>query len=583
MVMSSILQKLLIRQRIWVLVGICQIGLMSMALVAVNKAQDQFLDLKKSEYVKLTKSAIKSIDFFYKLQQKGMYTEAEAKKLAKLSLYNQALSKRNYYYAYNASYGFIIAHPAIKDLQSDDTPELAKKAFEYNAMRQREIGANLPYYDGPTYTNLDILKETNPDMTGFVDYYFFYEPKEKTPLVLRTDAELLPENAELKTSYGEYYKPWDWVIFTGIYRDDEHEAFMSWVKGMSLLVAIVITIVLLFAWLISNSIVKPLKEVVLLMQDISEGTGDLTKRLKVEGRNEIAQFSNGFNIFVEKVARIVKEVLSTTKEVVGSSHKMSESMISTVKRSDSQLAETEMLASATNELSASFAEVAERTQDSSDAAQKAEESVHKARECMDLNVQSVSNLADLLTQAQTDVNSMESSSLKVAAVLDVIVNISEQTNLLALNAAIEAARAGEQGRGFAVVADEVRTLAKRTQDSTTEIRDIIDGLQNGTGAVVKAMGDGLKSSHKCITIAKDANKIFHVVQGHVETMSHTNHSVATAAHEQAMTTNEIADGSLKISDSSRETLETAEENRRESDQLSKRLDEMSKLVGQFKV
>lgn len=581
--MSSLLQKLLIRQRIWVLVGICQIGLMAMAVVAVNKAQDQFLDLKKSEYIKLTKSAIKAIDFFYKLQQAGMYSESQAKALAKKALYNQALSKRNYYYAYNASYNFIIAHPAIKDLQKDDTPELAQAASEYNIMRQKEIGARLPYFDGATYTNLDILKEEKPNMTGFVDYYYFFDPVDKTPLVLRTDAELLPEDAELKTAYGEYYEPWDWVIFSGVYREDERESFLSWVKGMSVLVAIVIGVVLLFAWLISNSIVKPLKEVVILMQDISEGTGDLTKRLKVEGRNEIAQFSDGFNIFVEKVARIVKEVLSTTKEVVGNSHKMSESMTSTVKRSDSQLAETEMLASATNELSASFSEVAERVQDSSDAAQQAEESVHKAKECMDLNVQSVSNLTDLLTQAQKDVNKMEASSLKVADVLDVIVNISEQTNLLALNAAIEAARAGEQGRGFAVVADEVRTLAKRTQDSTTEIREIIDGLQGGTGAVVKAMSDGLESSYKCITVAEDASEIFRVVHGHVETMSHTNHSVAAAAHEQAMTTNEIAEGSLKISESSRETLETAEENRKASDDLSEKLDDMSKLVGQFKV
>ena len=581
--MLSILQRLLIRQRIWVLVGICQIGLMSMALVAVNKAQDQFLDLKKSEYIKLTKSAIKAIDFFYKLQQAGMYSEAQAKALAKKALYNQALSERNYYYAYNATYDFIIAHPAIKDLQKDDTPEMAKAASDYNKKRQRELGERLPYYDGKTYTNLDILKETKPDMTGFVDYYLFYDPETKTPLVVRTDAELIPENAELKTSYGEYYEPWDWVIFTGVYRDDERESFMSWVKGMSLLVVIVIGIVLVFAWLIANSIVKPLDAVMALMKDISQGTGDLTRRLDVEGRNEIAHFSEAFNVFVDKVARIVKEVLSTTHEVVEGSHKMSQNMVQTVKRSDAQLAENEMLASATNELSASYAEVAERTQASSDAAQSAEESVHKARECMDLNVQSVNNLTELLSQAQKDVHLMEASSLKVADVLDVIVNISEQTNLLALNAAIEAARAGEQGRGFAVVADEVRTLAQRTQDSTTEIREIIDGLQSGTGAVVKAMNDGLESSEKCIAIASDANDIFQVVHGHVETMSSMNMSVATAAQEQAMTTNEIADSSIKISESSRENLEAAEENRKSSDHLSEKLDEMSKIVGQFKV
>ncbi|GAA6134285.1 methyl-accepting chemotaxis protein [Oceaniserpentilla sp. 4NH20-0058] len=554
-----------------------------MALMAIDKAQDQFIDLKKSEYIKLTKSAIKSIDFFYQLQKKGLYTEREAKKYAKLALYNQALGARNYYYAYSAGYSFILAHPAIKDLMGDETPEEAKAAQNYSLKRRMEIGKRLGYKE-PVYSTLDILKDSSPEkLTGFVDYYMYPDPENGGPVVRRLSDTTVPENAVVKTAYAAYYEPWDWVVFSGVYREDEQESFYSWVKGMSILVIIVIAIVLLFAWLIANSIVKPLDAVMSLMQDISQGTGDLTSRLKVDGRNEIAQFSEAFNIFVGKVAGIVKEVLSTTKEVVGSSHVMSQSMEQTVKRSDSQLSENEMLASATNELSASYAEVAERTQASSDAAIAAEDSVHNAKECMDLNVQSVSNLTDLLYQAQKDVNMMETSSLKVADVLDVIVNISEQTNLLALNAAIEAARAGEQGRGFAVVADEVRTLAKRTQDSTTEIRDIIEGLQGGTGAVVRAMSDGLENSKKCITVAENANEIFQVVRGHVETMSAMNMSVATAAQEQALTTNEIAESSLKISESSRENLDAAELNRKESDQLTDRLDEMSKLVGQFKV
>ncbi len=581
--MAPVLQRLSIRQRIWVLVGIGVLGLMAMASAAVNKAQEQFLDLKQSEYIKLTESAIKTLDFFHQLSESGQLTEPEAKKLAKLALYNQALGERNYYYAYNASHGFLVAHPAVPQVQSDDSPEEVQAAADYDRESKLRLGIRLGL-GGPTYSTLDILREQySQSLSGFVDYYFYYEPEENLPVVRRTTDTNLPVNAELKTSYGAYFAPWDWVIFTGVYRQDERESLYSWVTDMALVALVIIAVILMAAWLISGSIVKPLRNCVALMTDISQGSGDLTRRLDVVGRNELAQFSEAFNCFVEKVAGIVRQVSVTNAEVLANAQAMAQTMETTLQRSDAQLLETEMLASATNELSASFGEVAVRTRTSSEVVCAAEASVQQAQVSMNLNIESISSLVATLQCAQQDVQSMQAFSVRVADVLDVIGGISEQTNLLALNAAIEAARAGEQGRGFAVVADEVRSLAQRTQQSTMEIRDIIDNLQQGTAQAVRAMDEGLKNSGRCIETASDANGVFGEVGLHVETITKTNLEISTAVEQQTCTTHEIAESSQKIASSSRDTLEAVNHNRQLGAQMNNSVDEMSRLVAQFTV
>ena len=581
--MASLLQKLLIRQRIWVLVTLCLIGLIAIASIAVNKAQNQFLTLKESEYTKLTHTAIQTLDFFYKLSQSGQLTEIEAKKLAKLAIKNLALGERNYYYMYNASNDFLIMHPAVDATQSDDTPALIKEAKLFDRNAKQELGERLGL-DEPTYSTLAILKEKYPQtLNGFIEYYLFYTPNDHLPVARRISESNIPDIAEHKMAYGSYFEPWDWAILTGVYRKDERESFYDWVKNMVLVSGAIIFVILIFAWLIANSIAKPLLAIVELMTDISHGTGDLTKRLREEGNNELAQFSHAFNVFVDKIAGLVRRVSETNGEVIEHSQNMAGVMNKSVSRSDEQLSETEMLASSTNELSASFNDVATRIQKSSTAACSAEEASNHAKSSMSKSIDSINSLTQALSNAQSDVKNMETFSNRVASVLDVIVGIAEQTNLLALNAAIEAARAGEQGRGFAVVADEVRTLAQRTQNSTTEIRDIIDNLQGGTKQVVRAMEEGLKNSEICIQTVADANTIFQSVNNHVGTIAQNNLEIVAAVNQQSQMTNEIAASSQKIADTSKQNLSASELNKQSSHSLNQLLSEMGSLVEQFKV
>ncbi len=582
--MTSLLQYLLVKQRIWILVGLTLIGLLCTAAIAIKKAGDQFYELKQEQYVNLVGVALKNIDYFYQLSQKGEMDELEARKKAKESLIHLALNQRLYFYLVSTE-EMLLAHPYVVSVY-DDAPNVFEQQFRIN--RQGKIDAAKRLGIPEVIDTMTIVNETHPETkTGFVEYYFHMQKDPNggpdVAIVSRIGSANIPPEADKKTAYAGHFEPWKWAVLAGVYREDEQEAFLSWLYSMLILVSVIIAIIFVSAWAISNSISKPLQETLVVMKDISEGTGDLTKRLAGKGKNELAQFASAFNIFVEKIATIVKQVSLTNQNVVLHSAQMSEAMERTVKRSDEQLAETEMLASATNELSYSLTEVSQRAQDTSQAAQSAQQVTSKSRLAMQKNIDSIQGLSKSLTQTQTEVESMETFSNKVSSVLEVIVGIAEQTNLLALNAAIEAARAGEQGRGFAVVADEVRTLAQRTQNSIAEISDIIHNLQSGTSRVVSAMQEGLDHSQVCVETAETSNSMLQQVMSFVDDISRMNIDIAAAVEQQSSTTQEIALSSQKIADSSKHNLEDSESNHKTNKLTNEQLTEMDGLVRQFKV
>lgn len=579
--MTRILQSLLIRQRIWVLVSICLVGLFTTGVIAVKKAQTHFLDLKKEQYEKMANTAKQLVNHYYEAYQRGELDYVEARIQAKAAVNSLALDKRNYYFIYNKSHNLMNSHPFLTAVYPDDTPAQIKDSVAKDRANMKYLGdsENLGRMG---LSAIDVFLEALPDKpSGFFEYYL-YVTNESQGIVQRLNEPNIPANAELKMGYGTTFEPWDWVIFTSIYLDDVNAAFYRWLINIMAITAGIVLILLLGAWAISNSITKPIQSIANLMDDVSNGTGDLSKRLAVEGKNELAHFAKGFNVFVEKIAAIVSQVMSSNQTVVNHSRQLSNVIDATVKRTDQQLSETEMLASATNELSYSLTGVSERAQNTANAAKSAQSAAEHSQEAMSSNICSVNQLSETLLNTQGEVETMENFSNKVSQVLEVIVGIAEQTNLLALNAAIEAARAGEQGRGFAVVADEVRTLAQRTQQSTTEIHDIVSNLQSGTLNVVKALQQGLVSSEACVKSATESNHTLEQVLQFVDDISRMNIDIAAAVEQQSAATQEIAQSSQKISDSSRSNLEDNESCRRENSQLTQQLDQLNTLVKQFK-
>ncbi len=579
--MTKLLQNFKVQQRIWMLVGLCLAGTLLLATVAVLKAQSQYLELKKSEYVKLTNSAIKVLTYFHALAESGELEEVQARRLAKKAVDAMALDSRNYFYMYNRTHDLLVSHPFLREtsIMSDDTPEEIATATAARLEAQNTAAAE---GSRPTVSALEVLLGYHGNATGFFEYYFYLWGDEKTPIVQRIGDDDVPNVADRKLAYAAYFEPWDWVIFTGIYRADEEAALYDWLLDLLLISAGILFLLFFSAWLISTSITRPLDHIVELMTDIAEGTGDLTRKLDDSGSNELSQLARGFNTFVGKIADIVSRVVEENQIILGLSCEMSERMNSTVTRSERQLEETANLANSSNQLTESVQTVADRANETSESAAATETAMAQAQQTMQLNIQSIEGLSEALIKTQEHVASMESFSKQVTSVLEVIVGIAEQTNLLALNAAIEAARAGEQGRGFAVVADEVRTLAQRTQASTSEIDEIVTNLQSGTQSVVTAMSDGLAHSRSCVETATESNEVFGEVMNYVHKITEMNREIADGVDRQVLVTQKMLKTSETIASSSQDNLEDARTNLRSSQILSEDTNAMNDLVKQFR-
>lgn len=349
------------------------------------------------------------------------------------------------------------------------------------------------------------------------------------------------------------------------------------------IIFVILLALIAIAYFLSASITQPLSKAQAYMQDIAQGSGDLSRRLSDDGNDELSKLGGSFNTFVGKLADITRQVLSTNAEVTGKSAQFSDMIQRTAGRSASQLEETELLASSTTELSSSLADVAEGAQTSVSAASEANGATQKATAAVSSTRSSVEKLSGSLTSIQQKVHDMRDHNEKVHSVLEVIEGIAEQTNLLALNAAIEAARAGEQGRGFAVVADEVRSLAQKTQASTLEINTIIQNLQDNTTHIVTAMDQGVNLSKECVGSANSANELLDSVLASVSLISERSRDIASAVKQQSEVTDGIAKSSVKIAADGRLNTEDYLKCKQYHEEIDMLLSALDGLVNQFKL
>lgn len=579
---TPLIQKLYIRQRIWLLLLCSTAGLVFISVITILKAQQQYSDLKEEQYERLVGVAARNIEYFHQEFKDGRLTEAKAKQAAKASLRKMSLDAHNVFFIHNSQSTLLVFHPYLISY-NDDTEVNHTFSKNFEKVRTKNMTDRFGVVESGLNSGGIFLEAFPTTKSGLIEYWYYELGEQNYPFVSRITSAKPIESAARIAAYGRHFEPWNWMVFTGVDLDQEQASFSSWLTYLLTAAGIAIFVLLIFGYWISISISKPLQSITILMSDISSGSGNLSERLSATGRNELTLFSNGFNTFVEKISNIVQKVSRTTQSVASHSSDLSRSMERTVSQANEQLAETEMLASATNELSYSLKNVAERAQNSSKAAKSAQEASDQSAEVITRNIEAINALTDALLNTQVEVKNMETFSNKVSSVLEVIVGVAEQTNLLALNAAIEAARAGEQGRGFAVVADEVRTLARRTQNSTAEIHTIIENLQSGTQQVVLSMVDGLKNSEICATTATESNQVLLQVKAYVEEISQMNIDISAAVDQQSITTQEIAESSQKIAENSKRTLNDNEKNQQSNQSMSTQVQEMDTLVKQFKI
>ena len=312
------------------------------------------------------------------------------------------------------------------------------------------------------------------------------------------------------------------------------------------------------AWLTAQIISNPLKIAVTAMKDIAEGDGDLTQRLNVRGTDEIAQMAMAFNQFSANIQDLLSQVLASANNISTSSEEMASASASAENSIQKQNAETEQISTAVEEMSMNAQEVAQNAELAADAARNADTETTKGQRIVTDALHSVGQLADE-TQAAADVIDKLGNDIQgITSVIDMIRGVAEQTNLLALNAAIEAARAGEQGRGFAVVADEVRTLASRTQQSTQEIQDKVELLQKDAEAAVTKMLQNRDIANNTIELTTTAGTSLEAITQAVARITEMSDHIARAAEQQSEVANVVSQNIANVSQLAEITEESSQ-------------------------
>ena len=345
-----------------------------------------------------------------------------------------------------------------------------------------------------------------------------------------------------------------------------------------LLLALVIGSVVL----VTLSIIRPINRLRGIMQDVAANK-DLKIRSDIDGHDEIAEMSHAFNDMIDVFDDSVHEVFQSTVMLSTASEELSMITQNTHDGVQRQQSETAQVATAMNEMTATVQEVARSANDAAAASRTADEQSKKGRQLVADTISGIKSLANEVENTSQEISQLKSETDNINTVLQVIGGIAEQTNLLALNAAIEAARAGEQGRGFAVVADEVRTLASRSQSSTQEISEIIDRLQNRASTVVGAMEQSRQLAHQCVNQADVAANSLDEITTAVSAINNMNLQIASAAEEQSAVAEEINRNIVNINDVATSSTEAANETLQTSRSLAELATELQTVVNQFQL
>ncbi len=352
------------------------------------------------------------------------------------------------------------------------------------------------------------------------------------------------------------------------------------ITGFLLATALLIFALLYFIY--KKTIGKKLEQLSAALQEIAEGDGDLTRRLDESRKDELGEVAHWFNLFVGKLQHLMGDIKGSTDSLTNSAQQLSQ----VAEKSNSEITEqqmqTDQLATAINEMAAAVQEVAHNTQQAATAADKANQEAGNGRNIVNGNIDAMDSLASEIQKASAVIHQLQSESNEIGGVLDVIKGIAEQTNLLALNAAIEAARAGEQGRGFAVVADEVRTLASRTQESTQEIQNMIERLQSRAQEAVKVMDENQAQSQAGVENASRVNDSLQNINTAIEEISDLNTQIASAADEQSHVAEEVNRNIQQISQCTDAAVGGSEQVARASEDLTQLATQLRNLADRFK-
>ncbi len=375
----------------------------------------------------------------------------------------------------------------------------------------------------------------------------------------------------------------NWYVGLSIDKEKAYATLSEFRASALIATVIAVVLIMLLLSMLISVLMKPLRVMGKAMQNIAQGEGDLTKRLHIHNQDEFGELATSFNQFVERIHNSIREVSSATQQVNEVAKLVVNASNSSMINSDEQANRTTSVAAAINELGAAAQEIARNAAQASHEASDARRLAEDGSQVLKKTISAMNELSSKISASSTSIEALNSKTVNIGQILEVIKSISEQTNLLALNAAIEAARAGEAGRGFAVVADEVRNLAHRTQESAQEIQKMIEELQVDARESVGTMTESQRYSSESVTIANQAGERLGSVTQRIGEIDGMNQSVATATEEQTSVVEALNMDITEINTLNQEGVENLQATLRACGDLEQQASRLKQLVDSFRI
>ena len=530
-----------------VMIGIAAVGLAGLTGFWLNSQRSSLLSERIEKTKNLVEVPYSIITEQYRLEAEGKIGREEAQRRAQEAIRAMRYDGSNYFWI-NDMHPTMVMHPVRPELDGKDLSDF------------KDANGKAIFMDF-----------VNAARTPNGDFVYYMWPKPGSDQSVR------------KLSFVKGFEPWGWVIGTGIYIEDVDAAWRSSAKIAGIFGLCCLGVLLFVSRRVSRSIFVRFQEMIERIKDVAHGEGDLTKRVEITSDDEVGELAKWFNTFMDKLQEILSQVSSNTQSLATASEEISGSSRDQAQGAVLQKDQTTQVATAIEEMSATVFEVSENSNKAAAASQHAAEMAREGGKVVEETLSRMRTIADSVGDTARKVQELGKRSDEIGRISGVIDDIADQTNLLALNAAIEAARAGEQGRGFAVVADEVRKLAERTGKATQEIAEMIRNIQVETKTAVAAMDAGSREVEAGLESTRKAGESLQGIIKMSEQVGDMVTQIATAATQQAATTEQINNNIEEIARIASSAESGAQQTAGALQDLAGLAMNLRRLVGQFRL
>ncbi len=537
------LRGISLRLRMTLLVVMVSVALAALGLVSVASMRANIFEERERTVADVVELAASLVQGYYDEHQRGLHTEEEAQRLALENLRFLRYEGDNYVWV-NDMDATMLMHPTNTELEN----------VNVSAMEDPSGARPFPLF-------VETVKRQG---AGFVEYVWEY-----------------PEDGSTgnKISYVQGFKPWGWIIGTGVWARDLNQTVSKAATTILLSATVFLFFIGIIAYFLVHSIGDPIRRMATTGKAIVDnGKVNLNQRFLDSGNDEVTALSKAINLVFAEIEQIFQRVSVSQSFVNSTTNTVSDAVQKTNKALGEQRCQGEILSSATREMTNAVAEVSNNTETAVKLAADASKEATEGSTVIRNTVKEIQELYDTMQTTRESMEALAQDVVSIDSVLDVINGIAEQTNLLALNAAIEAARAGEQGRGFAVVADEVRSLAQRTQQSTQEIQQIIERLQSGTSEAVNCMTTSAKKAEVAADYSVSAGDAFERIHGSIADISTNTGKIAQAASIQAGSAKRIDESVAAIEEAMVPVRASMKETAESSEKLTTAVDDVQEAM-----